>query len=82
MCNCINNLETSLVGRVINRKKVVKAQIATSFLMVGAGYQTHSEIELTLEGQKKKIIKPYAHKYCPLCGEKHPEDTEWKTIHT
>lgn len=80
MCDCIKNLEASLIDRDVNRKKVVKAQIANYFLMVGAGYQTHSEIELTLEGQKKKIIKPYAHKYCPLCGEKYPKDTEWKTI--
>lgn len=80
MCNCIKKLEKDLIGKIINRKKVVKAQIATSFLMVGEGYQTHSDIELTLEGQKKKIIKPYAHKFCPICGVKYPEDTTWESV--
>lgn len=81
MCNCIKNLEKDLVGRVIDRKKVVSAKLIIPFITLGTEpFQTNSQMELTLEGQKKKVIKAVAHKYCPLCGNKYPEPKAWKTI--
>lgn len=81
MCNCIKKLETDLVGRMFNRKKVVKAKLSGSFIIVGTSDpETHSEIELTLEGQKKTVIKPVSHFYCPICGIKYPEGEKWNSI--
>ncbi len=81
MCDCIKNLEKDLVGKIINRKKVVKAKLAGSFLILGPkDKETYSEMELELEGQKKKVIKPISHIYCPICGKKYPEDTSWKVV--
>jgi hypothetical protein len=81
MCNCIKNLEKDLVGRVIDRKRVMKATLVIPYITMSGGLnETNGQIELTLEGQKKKVTKAVAHKYCPLCGKKYPEPAEWKTI--
>lgn len=81
MCNCIDKLQKDLIGKIINRKKVVKAKLKSSFLIVGpTEKETHSEIEIEFEDQKKKLLKPVAHFYCPICGVKYPEGTPWKTI--
>jgi hypothetical protein len=81
MCNCIKNLEKDLVGKIINRKKVVKAQLGGNFITFGPeNKETNSEMELTLEGQKKKVVKPIAHFYCPICGQKYPEHGQYKNI--
>lgn len=81
MCNCIKNLEKDLVGQVIDRKKVVQAKLSVPYIMLGGEpWQTNGQMELTLEGQKKKVTKAVAFRYCPLCGNKYPEPRAWKTI--
>ena len=80
MCNCIKNLEKDLVGKIINRKMVVKAKVHSDYFVIGEVRKFIPEMELELEGQKKKIKKPIHLNYCPLCGEKYPEPEEWKTI--
>lgn len=81
MCDCIKNLEKDLIGRIIDRKKVVKAKLIVPYITLGAACpQTNSAIELELEGQKKKVTKAVYHKYCSFCGQPYPEDTSWKPV--
>jgi len=81
MCDCIKNLEKDLVGKIIKRKKIVAAKFIVPYISIGgACMETNSEIELMLEGQKKKVTRPVAHKFCPLCGERYPEGTPWKPV--
>lgn len=79
MCNCIKNLQKDLVGKIVNRKKVVSAKLVSQYIIIGEE-KIIPEIELELEGQKKKIKKPIYLKYCPLCGKKYPENKVWKPI--
>ena len=80
MCDCIKNLEKGLVGKIINHKSVVKAKVFSDYFVIGEERKFIPEMEIELEGQKKKIKKPIHLNFCPLCGIKYPEPTEWKTI--
>jgi formate dehydrogenase maturation protein FdhE len=74
MCTCIKELENKMVGREFKNKKVESASFISAALMLSSGIvQSCSEIELEIEGQKKKGIQKVLHTYCPFCGEKYTE---------
>jgi len=87
MCNCIKEIEEKTFEAVKEQKEgeFTKGNIIpSSFLIIRNKFSnraTHSEYEFTFAPKKKDgtIGKPkkqtvnLIHKYCPFCGEKHPE---------
>lgn len=58
-------------------KKVVKVEIDKA-LIFGERLETmtYCEVEIELEGQKKKVKQNLMHNYCPICGVKIKKDAE------
>lgn len=72
MCECIKELQQNLEGKEIKGKKVVSAKLVTAAIMFDTfDTRTISEVEITLEGQKKKTIQNIVNSYCPFCGRKY-----------
>jgi hypothetical protein len=74
MCNCIKEIEDKMVGRDHKGKKIKEAQLISAAIMFGDfKTRTVSEMELTLEGQKKIAKQNIIHSYCPFCGKEYPK---------
>ncbi len=72
MCDCIQQFEEGILSQPIKGKKVLKAEIVTAAIMFRSGtIQTISQAEVSLEGQKKKVIRSLIHNFCPFCGIKY-----------
>ena len=72
MCDCINNLEKQMVGREVKNKRVQKAVLISGAIMFDSFEKnTVSEMELTLDGQKRPYIQNVIHSFCPFCGLKY-----------
>lgn len=72
MCDCIKNIETKMIGRIIKNKPVVKADfISGAFIEPDFKLVSTSIIEYKLEGQNKVNKQNIMHTYCPFCGEKY-----------
>ena len=70
-CKCIEELEAGVQERGYDGKKVVKATMLSAAFVFNKGgmvYKTTSNIELEIEGLKKKKTLPITHNFCPFCG--------------
>lgn len=87
MCDCIKQLEKQTLELVKEQKEgeFTKGNITpSSFRIINNKFsdrETYSEYEFTFApkkkdgtiGKAKKQTVNIIHKYCPFCGEKHPE---------
>ena len=79
MCECVKELEKKTLdylrgeGRSF-KKPVVKTRLKdVSFPVIKNTLvmRTSSDLEIELEGQKKKPTKAIIHSFCPFCGVKY-----------
>ncbi|MEP7317196.1 MAG: hypothetical protein ABI921_00590 [Panacibacter sp.] len=76
-CKCITDIEKKLVGMDHKNRKILKAKfLSMGFLLTHNSMisVTSSEIELEVEGMKKKPIQNIFHSWCPFCGTKISKD--------
>jgi hypothetical protein len=73
MCTCIKDWEKKMINIEVKGKKPISAAIiSAAFIEPSWELQTVTEMELTFEGQKKKVIQNLVHKFCPFCGQPYP----------
>jgi len=81
MCNCIENIENKLLDLWKNDKtfkngnkiqKVTMRNMQHSISFSGGPITSFigGEVEVDIEGQKKKKVISIEFNYCPFCGEK------------
>ncbi len=78
MCNCVTDIEKKLLDRAKEpgcyKKPVERVSMRSVGFPIIDGkllMKTCSDIEITLEGQKKKETTKLFHNYCPFCGVKY-----------
>lgn len=77
-CGCITRIENDVKATLIEQgrfKKPIKDVTMKGVVMVvsddlGLQSITANEIQIELEGQKKKETLRMVHSYCPFCGAK------------
>ncbi len=75
MCNCISELEDKLVKEGSYKgKKILRAENQNWALMFNTPSRVFLEIEVEVEGMRKKQIQNVLATYCPFCAE--PYDVE------
>lgn len=72
---CISNIQKMFLGQKDSKGRLVTEAILDTSMCFdreknSIDIVTYSNIELTIEGQKKKIKQIVAHNYCPFCGMK------------
>ncbi|MFC6924307.1 hypothetical protein [Microbulbifer taiwanensis] len=87
-CDCISEIEQRVTQKIKESgdfKKPVKGarMKELGFVLSGSTFTTRTvtNLEVELEGQKKKPLIPMTHNYCPFCGvsqrpEKAAEEKE------
>lgn len=82
-CNCFSETEERIKAHVIEQgmfKKPVKSAslkgVAMTLSSSTLGSRSYQDIEIELEGQKKKPTIAIYHTYCPFCGVKVEKDDE------
>lgn len=81
-CNCIQEVEKMATEHLHENGKFKKPVKRVKLSGIGftpnngiVGTRTYSNLEIELEGQKKKITMPLFHNYCPYCGKKIGEES-------
>ena len=76
MCDCISKVEQNLLTRLQDDKTFKKPVKAVKLKGVifpitkdGLSRRSSSEVEIELEGQKRKNKVSLAHSFCPFCGK-------------
>lgn len=77
MCDCITEIEKKATEKLQAdnpfNKPVKKVELkGVTFSLVGntMSAKTMNELEIELDGQKKRPTMPVVHSFCPFCGEK------------
>jgi hypothetical protein len=68
-CDCIKEVESGLIGKPLNGKEIVEAEmVAVGFSGPKMEVKTYSEVEILYKGHTRKKKIPVHHNFCPFCG--------------
>lgn len=78
-CDCIKKTEERMLIVFNEQKRFSKKIVAVKIeraLIFGKELEsmTYCNVEIELEGQKKKVHQSLMHNYCPFCGDKIVKD--------
>lgn len=80
MCDCVTEIQKRALADMQEKKRYKKQVVNVRMKGVvfpiienkmSARTRTSSELEVELEGQKKRQKVSMFHNYCPFCGEKY-----------
>jgi hypothetical protein len=75
-CDCIKRIEDKVLNHVKEQGKQAESASMQNlaFMFSSSETKTHQEIEVTINGKKKKEKINIIHTYCPFCGKEYTKE--------